>query len=181
MGVNTFFSAAKAQASEASTGHDAYDMILVGGGLQNCLIACSVLGARPSTRLLMIEAAPRLAGNHTWCFHPRDLPETVAEACKGFVARRWPAYEVRFPRLNRLVQSEYAMMTSERVHQQVSALFHDSASADLLLRTEVALSSPGEVITRDGRSFSAAVVVDSRGPGQKPPAGFVTDHLKPET
>jgi choline dehydrogenase-like flavoprotein len=50
------------------------DLILVGGGLANSLIALSVAASDPGRRILMIDAgAP--AGGHTWSFHEPDLNE----------------------------------------------------------------------------------------------------------
>jgi lycopene beta-cyclase len=41
-------------------------MLLVGGGLQNGLIALAVLRARPDARLCLIERDPTLGGERTW-------------------------------------------------------------------------------------------------------------------
>ncbi len=50
------------------------DYALVGGGLQNGLLALALRAARPAARLALVERGATLGGNHTWCFHAGDLP-----------------------------------------------------------------------------------------------------------
>ena len=50
-----------------------YDLILVGGGLANGLIAWRLQQLRPQWRVLCLEQGPVLGGNHTWSFHDADL------------------------------------------------------------------------------------------------------------
>ncbi len=49
------------------------DYALVGGGLQNGLIALALAAVRPAARIVMIERGDAPGGNHTWCFHAGDL------------------------------------------------------------------------------------------------------------
>ena len=41
-------------------------LALIGGGLQNGLIALATLAARPSARIALFERGPTLGGNHLW-------------------------------------------------------------------------------------------------------------------
>ncbi|MCB1597456.1 MAG: NAD(P)-binding protein, partial [Gammaproteobacteria bacterium] len=45
------------------------DVLLVGGGLANCLIALRLHALRPDLRVTLLEAGPAPGGNHTWSFH----------------------------------------------------------------------------------------------------------------
>ena len=56
----------------------AFELLLVGGGLQNALIALSVLDRRPNASLALLEASEQVGGNHTWSFHAGDVPEQAA-------------------------------------------------------------------------------------------------------
>lgn len=160
MAVNTF----KPPAIARRIGDGNFEIILVGGGLQNCLIAKSVLTARPQTRLLLVESADRLAGDHIWCFHAQDLPVAVERACDDFVEHRWDSYDVKFPAFSRRLQSGYAMMTSDRVRRAVETAFRGSSNARRLLGAEVISSQPGSVELRTGQQFAAPLVIDSCGP-----------------
>ncbi len=74
-----------------------WDLILVGGGLANGLIAWRLRQLRPEIDLLLIEAGAQAGGNHTWSFHQDDLT-AEQQWIAPLVAHRWPGYEVRFPR-----------------------------------------------------------------------------------
>ena len=49
------------------------DLILVGGGLANTLIALRLSDALPEIKIMILEQGPALGGNHTWSFHGSDL------------------------------------------------------------------------------------------------------------
>jgi len=49
------------------------DLILVGGGLANGLLALRLRQQRPELRVLLLEQGETLGGNHTWSFHQHDL------------------------------------------------------------------------------------------------------------
>ena len=73
------------------------DLILVGGGLANCLIAWRLAMLRPEVRFLILEAGSSVGGNHTWCFHTTDVDPQQYEWLEPLILRSWPSYEVRFP------------------------------------------------------------------------------------
>ena len=45
-----------------------FDHVLVGGGLQGCLLAHAIAHHRPEARVLLVERGNDLCGNHTWSF-----------------------------------------------------------------------------------------------------------------
>lgn len=151
-----------------------YDYILVGGGLQNGLIALAVLDRRPNARICLIERDDRLGGNHTWCFHADDVGDAAGAWVGPLVVYRWSGYDVRFPALARTLEAPYAGITSEHFDQLVQRRFHEAPSADLLLGTSVADVDAHRVTLADGRSLTGRAVIDARGPIADPdsPAGF---------
>ena len=52
-----------------TTSAPAFDYVIVGGGLQGCLLAHALAWHRPEAAVLMLEQAAELCGNHTWSFH----------------------------------------------------------------------------------------------------------------
>lgn len=46
-----------------------YDVILVGAGLANGLIALRLRQLQPALKILLLESQAQPAGNHTWSFH----------------------------------------------------------------------------------------------------------------
>lgn len=93
------------------------DYALVGGGLQNGLIALALEAARPAARIVMIERGSAPGGNHTWCFHAGDLASVASRADREvsqgarevsqrdeapawiapLIVARWSGYDVAFP------------------------------------------------------------------------------------
>ena len=84
--------------------HDA-DVVLVGGGLANGLIAWRLAQCKPDLRVILLEAADTLGGNHTWSFHDSDLTPAQHQWMAPLVVHRWPHYSVKFPRRVRQLDS----------------------------------------------------------------------------
>ena len=135
------------------------DLILVGGGLANGLLALRLRQQRPDLRLLVVEQGDVLGGNHTWSFHEHDL--SPAQHCwlAPLVGKRWPAYDVIFPALKRRLGSGYASMFSERFHQYLMAELGDGVR----LRTAVVEVGPEQVRLASGETLRAGAVIDGRG------------------
>ena len=143
------------------------DYALVGGGLQNGLIALALRARQPAARIVMIERGTAVGGNHTWCFHAGDLGADQAAWIDPIVVTRWPGYDVAFPALTRRLDSAYACVTSDRL----AAVVREALSADgceLRLRTTALEVGSEYVLVRDetGRTgeIRARVVIDARGP-----------------
>lgn len=143
---------------------EAYQYILVGGGLQNGLLAMALLARHPGARLALVEKAPALGGNHTWCFHADDVPEAARAFVTPLVAHRWPGYEVRFPGLARSLDTPYAAVTSATLDRVVRARLAEAPGCDLFLDTEVIEVGGREVVLGNGRVLAAELVIDARGP-----------------
>jgi lycopene beta-cyclase len=137
------------------------DLILVGGGLANCLIALRLNTLRPEIRILILERSPRLGGNHTWSFHDSDVTSGQRDTLKPLVEKSWPSHDVHFPQLTRTLSGGYNSIVSERLHDAVSAVLGDR----VLLQAAVKSVGPESVTLEDGRRFAAPAVIDGRGDG----------------
>ena len=141
-----------------------YDCLLVGGGLQNALIAMALLEQKPATRFALVERDHRLGGNHLWCFHARDVPEDARAFVSPLVAYRWPGYEVAFPDLTRRFEVAYLGITSDHLHEVVAQRIAASAGSTILYGAAVEKVTAHTVVLQDGRTLQGSRVVDSRGP-----------------
>ncbi|WP_252106252.1 MULTISPECIES: lycopene beta-cyclase CrtY [unclassified Halomonas] len=141
-----------------------YDLILVGAGLANALIAWRLGKRHPNLDVLVIEAGPRPGGNHTWSFHQHDLSSEQHAWVEPLVAHRWPGYEVRFPAFNRHLESDYLSVTAERFAE----VLEESLGERLLTDTRVAALTPTGVTLEDGTALTAGAVIDGRGPDTSP-------------
>jgi len=141
-----------------------YDLILVGGGLANGLLAYRLLTTRPDMRLLLLEQGNALGGNHTWSFHETDLDADQHRWVAPLVEHSWSGYEVRFPERQRILHGRYACFTSRRFHETVSTTLGESAR----LKCSVASVSTESVVLESGETLRTRAVVDGRGPLPSP-------------
>ena len=137
-----------------------WDLIFVGGGLANGLIAYRLLQQQPTLRTLVIDAGAGFGGNHTWSFHETDLSPAERQWTAPLVEHRWPAYTVAFPGFVRRVDLAYCSATSERFHEVLTG-----AGVRGRFGVEVTDLSPTTVRLAEGGTLEAGAVIDGRGPG----------------
>ncbi|MCU6675067.1 lycopene beta-cyclase CrtY [Leclercia adecarboxylata] len=137
----------------------AWDIILVGGGLANGLIALRLRQQRPALRVLLLEADSQPGGNHTWSFHEGDITPDQHRWIAPLVAHRWQGYDVRFPRLNRTLAGEYLSITSARFAAVLTETLGESLQSDAAV-TDI---TPETVTLADGTRLRASAVIDGRG------------------
>lgn len=134
-------------------------VVLVGGGLANCLIALRLKASWPNIRLTLLETAGRLGGNHTWSFHSTDVDVAILAWLQPLASYSWHHYDVRFPGRERRLPGGYHSLTSEHLHDVVIAA----------LGTRVRLNSPVTDVAADrvtlasGEVLPADLVIDGRG------------------
>jgi lycopene beta-cyclase len=140
------------------------NLILVGGGLANTLIALRLADAQPDLKVLLLERAEHLGGNHTWSFHGSDLSETQHNWLRPLVQYQWDRYEVRFPNRIRTLPGTYHSITSERLNQIAEA----KLASSIITGVQVKDLSPDHVVLTNGTQLSAQAVIDGRGPAESP-------------
>ncbi|MDH4023361.1 MAG: lycopene beta-cyclase CrtY [Gammaproteobacteria bacterium] len=134
-------------------------VVLVGGGLANCLIALRLKAARPDIRLTLLEGAGRLGGNHTWSFHGTDVNAATLAWLQPLASHGWRHYDVRFPSRERRLDGDYYSLTSERLHDMVSA----ALQAGVRLNSTVTDVAADRVTLAGGEVLTADLVIDGRG------------------
>lgn len=140
------------------------DLLLVGGGLANGLLALRLSQVRPDLDVRIVEGGDRLGGVHTWSFFDADLTEAQQAWIGPLIVHRWPAYCVRFPQFERRLSTGYRSVTAERFAQVVQAALPER----IMLNAPVASVSPREAVLTDGRQLRARAVIDGRGPTATP-------------
>lgn len=145
------------------------DYALVGGGLQNGLIALAVRAMQPGARIVMVERGDAPGGNHTWCFHTRDVSSRAATWIDPLVVARWDGYDVAFLEHTRRLDTPYACVSAGRLADRVTRAL-DRAGSALLTRTVAVEVTENRVDVRglDGTRhvIHARAVIDARGPDQ---------------
>ncbi len=140
------------------------DVILVGGGLANCLIAIRLKARSPQLRLVLLEQGASLGGNHTWSFHGSDISASQLEWLRPLIAASWTSHEIIFPTRRRTLPGSYHTIFSEQLNEQVCAKLGDAVWTDC----SVAEVASEQVTLADGRELRAKTVIDGRGdPGSR--------------
>ncbi|WP_029590459.1 lycopene beta-cyclase CrtY [Franconibacter pulveris] len=137
-----------------------WDVILVGAGLANGLIAWRLHQRQPHLKVLLLEAGPQAGGNHTWSFHEQDLTPEQLAWLSPLVAHRWQGYDVRFPDRERTLPGAYLTITSDHFAHQL----RQKLNAALRCNVSVMHVAPGEVTLDNGERLTARAVIDGRGP-----------------
>lgn len=141
-----------------------HDLILVGGGLANSLIAWRLALERPEARFVVVEREGRFGGRHTWSFFDGDVSDADRAWLAPAVAHRWAeGYDVHFPNRSRTLRTPYNSLTSDRLDTALQPLI-----GARLVAAEAVEVTPGSVRLSDGRSLTAQGVIDARGPGPSP-------------
>ncbi len=135
------------------------DLVLVGAGLANALIAFRLAVTRPDVRMLMLEGSFQPFGEHTWSFHASDLTGAEHEWLSPMVARRWGAQSVRFDGYRRDLSTGYACLNSKSVAAVLSTL------PNLTLKTGATAThvERSGVMLEGGGIIKAPCVIDGRG------------------
>ncbi|TNF90058.1 MAG: lycopene cyclase [Gammaproteobacteria bacterium] len=141
-----------------------YDVIFAGGGLASCLTAYRLRQRQPDLKLLILEGASSLGGNHTWSFFPTDLNEAQLEWVEPLIVHRWSSYEVRFPALRRTLSTGYCSTHSEYFHTFMMGALGDCVQ----FRAPVESLAAEEVRIAGGETVRGRCVIDGRGPESSP-------------
>lgn len=136
-----------------------WDLILVGAGLANSLIAWRLRQLRPALRLLLLESGAAPGGNHTWSFHDSDLTPEQYQWVAPFVAHHWQGYDVQFPALTRTLPGGYSSVTTAHF----AALISQQLGEALRTNTVVTGFDAHQVTLANGGRLIAHAVIDGRG------------------
>ena len=136
------------------------DLVLVGGGLANGLLAWRLKMTRPDISFVVLEAGAALGGNHTWSFHGTDVTKAQLEWLWVLCSKSWPSHDVIFPGIEpRRIGGGYHSIRSEEFHEKLIDLLEDRVR----LRARVEAVTPTRVTLASGEIIEARAVIDGRG------------------
>lgn len=134
-------------------------LILVGAGLSNGLLADRLLALKPDLELVVLEGGAAPGGNHTWCFHDSDVSPAAMAWLAPYVSAKWESHDVAFPSFARTLPGTYLAIRSEDFAKRVTARL----GARLRLDTRVKSVTSTSVVLDDGTTLEARAVIDGRG------------------
>lgn len=136
------------------------DILLVGAGLANCLIAARLFERRREVRFLLLEAGESIGGGHLWSFHEADLSADQRAFLLPFITYAWAGgTEFRFPGRARILPGGYASVTPDRL----AAVLSERFVTRIRTRAPVAELGADHVVLASGERIAAKAVVDGRG------------------
>lgn len=135
------------------------DVVFVGAGLANCLIAARVVERRPKARVLLLEAGESVGGNHSWSVHASDLSHRQHVFLAPFRVHGWKGHDVHFPQFSRILKGHYHTITSDRLAQ----VMNERLCASIRTKAPVKALAADHVILESGERIDARAVVDGRG------------------
>ena len=138
-----------------------FDIILVGGGLANGLIADRLTSQRPDLRMLIIEARPTLGGDHTWSYHETDVTAEQDLWLRSIGKSAWSSQEVRFPSYSRPISTGYRTIVSSDLHNRLVS----NERLNLCLDTKVKDVSPTAIVLQGGQTLTSDCIIAGRKVG----------------
>lgn len=135
------------------------EVVLIGGGLANGLIALCLAKRRPEVAVTILESDHRIGGNHVWSFFDSDLSPDQHRLIDPLVCHRWQGHRVYFPKLERRLDCGYISAVSDRLHQVVSGL----PQVRLVSGRRAERVMAHRVEDSTGETWSAPCVIDGRG------------------
>ncbi len=145
-----------------------FDLILVGGGLANGLLADRLAATRPELSFVVLERGATLGGNHTWSFHGSDVSESQRAWLARFCGGNWEAHDVNLPGVTRQIAGSYHSIRSEDFDRELRVTLGDRVRTGC----RVADVSATRVVLESGEVLEAGAVLDARAQAFDFPAGF---------
>jgi lycopene beta-cyclase len=136
------------------------DLILVGGGLANLLIALRLAETMPALKILILEKDSNVGGNHTWSYHGSDVTPEHAAWLKPLNSCSWQDYMVRFPQYERKLSGTYHSLFSDKL----AAIADTRLKGSVTTGAEVIDLQAQQVRLGNGSTLCARAVIDGRGP-----------------
>ncbi|MES2096601.1 MAG: lycopene beta-cyclase CrtY [Pseudomonadota bacterium] len=137
------------------------DLAIVGGGLAGGLIALALRQKRPDADIRLIEASPKIGGDHVWSFFSSDVTDADRWLAAPLVTYGWRGYDVAFPGHARRLDAGYYSIESERFDAVVRSHL---APGQLIAEKAIGVGATG-VVLASGDRVQATGVIDARGAG----------------
>jgi lycopene beta-cyclase len=142
------------QGDATRTPEEDYDVVFAGMGLANALAALRVAAARPELSLAGFDPRATIGEGRTWSFFASDVTGAQLAWLRPLLRHEWPAYEVRFPGLHRLVRTPICTLSGPALDAALSGMCREAVLRDVM---------PDHVLLADGTRVAARVVLDGRG------------------
>ena len=133
---------------------DSLDVAFAGMGLANALVAVRVAALRPQLRIAGFDTHAAVGAGRTWSFFAPDVTQDQLAWLRPLLRQHWPAYEVRFPGLRRVVPTPVCTLSGPAL---------GAALAGVTTAAAISAVAPDRLTLADGTGIEAHAVLDGRG------------------
>ena len=145
---------------------EAFDLVIVGGGLAGGLIALSVQQRLPELSLALIETGKSFGGNHRWSWFEGDIGAEGETLLAPFEKTVWTGgNDVHFPGYSRRLAAEYRSLDSRDFDD---ALRRELPQSAIFAGCRAGEIGAGGVRLQSGEDLPARAVIDCRDAGPSP-------------
>ncbi|MEN2494218.1 MAG: Lycopene beta-cyclase [Hyphomicrobiaceae bacterium hypho_1] len=138
---------------------DFFDVILVGGGLANSLIAERLATIRRNLSVVIVEAKDLIGDGSTWSYHAQDVTPYQDSWLSLIGPVTWPSQAVNFPSYKRVLNTGYRTIKSDNLQRRLAS--HDNLK--FILSTKVTSLNKNYITLDGGRKIHGTCIIDGRG------------------
>jgi lycopene beta-cyclase len=136
------------------------DVIIVGGGFAGTITALKLLAAKSDRHIILVDAAEKLAGHHTWFFHESELSTTESLSWLApLISKEWAECSYQFPRFSNSRSGRCFAIRSEDLRRVAQERLGD----DIYVKNRATRLSESHVELESGRIIAARCVLDASG------------------
>ncbi|MFI4846806.1 MAG: lycopene beta-cyclase CrtY [Candidatus Makana argininalis] len=136
-----------------------FNIILIGLGLSNGLIAIRLKQYFPDIDILIIEKNININSNKTWSFHFNKNFLIKNNWLFPLIDYFWPKYIVNFNNYRRIINKEYLTITSYKFYKLIKKYF----KKNILFKYVVSILSDHSLKLNNHNILNSDIIIDGRG------------------
>ncbi|MGK2896960.1 MAG: lycopene beta-cyclase CrtY [Candidatus Makana argininalis] len=136
-----------------------FNIILIGLGLSNGLIAIRLKQHFPDLNILLIDKNLNINSNKTWSFHFNKTFLIQYNWLFPIIDYFWPQYIVNFKNYRRLINNEYLTITSYKFYKLINKYF----KKNILFKYVVSILSDHSLKLNNNNILHSDLIIDGRG------------------
>ncbi|WGS66221.1 lycopene beta-cyclase CrtY [Enterobacteriaceae bacterium ET-AT1-13] len=134
-----------------------YDIIFIGAGLSNSLIALNLL--KKNLKVLIIDSNNKLNNNHTWSFFENIIFKNKKNCINKLIFNKWNYYKIKFPNYTKIFKNNYFCIKSNFFFNYLKK----KLKQNLILNTYITNYGKNFVQLSNGNILYCNLIIDGRG------------------
>ncbi|WMC18857.1 MAG: lycopene beta-cyclase CrtY [Enterobacteriaceae bacterium PSpicST2] len=134
-----------------------YDIIFIGAGLSNSLIALNLF--KKKLKIIIIVSNNNLISNHTWSFFDNNIIKNKDNYINKIIYNKWDNYTIKFPNYIKNFKNNYFCIKSNNFFKYFKKIFKNK----ILLNTNIIKYNKNFVQLNNGIILNCNLIIDGRG------------------